>query len=146
MANIASEMAIVENAAQLAVVANADRIESDLSRSGAWTYCFRIDNLLVGYAFGYPVDERFHLDSLMVLPAFWGQGIGRMLLRKVINHASEIGTSVDLWVDAVNLRAQTLYESEVFWHTGETRLHTATSAPQLRYRRDSTESHRADSR
>jgi hypothetical protein len=35
MANIASEMAIVENAAQLAVVANADRIESDLSRFGA---------------------------------------------------------------------------------------------------------------
>lgn len=58
------------------------------------------------------VAGEYYLDSLAVLPEYRGNGIGRLLLLRAIDHASELGIpKVTLAVDPENPKAQRLYES-----------------------------------
>ena len=63
------------------------------------------------------VPGEYYLDSLAVWPAFRGKGIGRKLLEQAIARGQELGLTVTLAVDPVNIRAQRLYESLGFRRT-----------------------------
>ncbi|RKT33473.1 putative acetyltransferase [Microbacterium sp. AG1240] len=62
-------------------------------------------------------DERGELKSMRVADAFLGRGVGRMLLRHVIDHARDVGLT-SLWLETGTpdefVPAQRLYESEGF--------------------------------
>lgn len=65
------------------------------------------------------VPGEYYLDSLAVLPAFRGQGIGRSLLQQAISQGRAMGLRVTLAVDPVNTRAQHLYASLGFRLVGD---------------------------
>lgn len=55
------------------------------------------------------------LDELFVVPAHRGRGIGRALLRRAVDDASNAGCrAVELEVDSDHARAETLYRREGF--------------------------------
>lgn len=62
---------------------------------------------------------EYYLDSLAVLPASRGKGIGKALLRYGIERGKALGLRVTLAVDPVNTRAQALYRSLGFVPAGE---------------------------
>ena len=52
-------------------------------------------------------------------PGHWGKGIGRLLLRHVMNDLYSLGyREAILWVAAQNVRARSLYESEGWYVDG----------------------------
>lgn len=61
---------------------------------------------------------EYYLDSLAVKPEFRGQGIGRALLQRGIEHGLALQLNVTLAVDPVNERAQRLYASLGFKSAG----------------------------
>ncbi len=65
------------------------------------------------------VPGEYYLDSLAVMPAFRGQGIGRALLQQAIAQGSSLGLHVTLAVDPINTRAQHLYASLGFKPAGD---------------------------
>lgn len=62
---------------------------------------------------------EYYLDSLAVLPAYRGQGVGRKLLEHGIACGKALNLCVTLAVDPVNERAQHLYRSLGFKDAGE---------------------------
>lgn len=63
---------------------------------------------------------EYYIDSLAVLPAFRGQGIGRALLQQAMQQAAVLGIpSITLTVDPDNPRAQRLYASLGFEPAGD---------------------------
>lgn len=86
----------------------------------------------VGFAQVYPTFESLSLGTawvlydLFVVPHARGTGVGRALVRAVLDRAAEAGVSyVSLDTAHDNTRAQTLYEQEGFvrdmhfWHYGK---------------------------
>ena len=66
--------------------------------------------------------KTLELWALNVLPECWRQGVGRFLVRQVLNAARDAAlTSVELWCIAGNAPALALYESMGFVPTGERR-------------------------
>lgn len=57
------------------------------------------------------VPGEYYVDSLAVLPAFRGRGVGRALLQRAITQGHELGLKVTLAVEYDNDRAQHLYRS-----------------------------------
>lgn len=64
------------------------------------------------------VPGEYYLDSLAVLPAYRGRGIGRALLQQGIAKGRELGLNVTLAVDPINDRAKALYHSLGFMPSG----------------------------
>ncbi|MBA9005225.1 GNAT family N-acetyltransferase [Thermomonospora cellulosilytica] len=64
-----------------------------------------------------------HVSMVAVLPAHWGQGIGKRLLSALIAEAHRRGfEQIQLFTHLTNTRAQALYEGLGFARTGETAL------------------------
>lgn len=84
---------------------------------------FRIIKELFNTEFPGMEDEtvpgEYYLDSLAVLPAFRGKGIGRTLLETAIKTGKDMGLVVTLAVAPVNERAQNLYKSLGFGPAGD---------------------------
>lgn len=57
------------------------------------------------------VPGEYYIDSLAVLPAYRGQGIGRQLLQRAVAQGRALGLKVTLAVEYDNARAQHLYRS-----------------------------------
>lgn len=74
---------------------------------------------LVGYAGLARVGDEAEVHTLAVDPVHQGRGIGRALLRELLDHA--VGTTVFLEVRTDNEPAITLYRSEGFVVTGTRR-------------------------
>ncbi|MDE6311462.1 MAG: GNAT family N-acetyltransferase [Muribaculaceae bacterium] len=75
-------------------------------------------------------SDEFYLDTLMVLPEFRGQGIGRALIDDARNRARAAGKPLGLLCDKDNVKARHLYESCGFRCMGE-RLFAGTVMDHL---------------
>ena len=68
------------------------------------------DPPILGYGIQYTSRGRTHITSFAIHPARQGCGLGRILLKRMIEHASLAGDSVvDLEVNVFNERARRLY-------------------------------------
>ena len=84
------------------------------------THCFaaRADGVLVGYAvlavLGPEGDREYEVHTVGVDPAHQGRGIGRTLLRRMLDVADADAAPVVLDVRTDNVPARTLYEAHGF--------------------------------
>ena len=92
-----------------------------LSEIGAGhTTCLaaRVEDVLVGYAvlaaLGREGDREFEVHTIGVDPAYRGRGIGRTLLRMLLDVADAAAAPVLLDVRTDNVPARTLYEAHGF--------------------------------
>ncbi|MDO4949966.1 MAG: N-acetyltransferase [Bacteroidales bacterium] len=80
-------------------------------------------NDVFGKGFDEMSDEtmtgEYYVDSLVVLPSFREQGIGRFLLQHCVETADSLGLTCTLLVAPDNIRAQYLYESVGFRKSGQ---------------------------
>lgn len=82
--------------------------------------CFaaRVDDVLVGYAvlaaLGPRDDREYEVHTIGVDPAHQGRGIGRALLRRMLDLADADSAPVVLDVRTDNVPARTLYETHGF--------------------------------
>ena len=74
---------------------------------------------LIGYVSGQQVLDEFYINNLAVTPVFQRHGIGRVLMKTIVDHAKRAGCSfVSLEVRESNTRARKLYESFGFVSVG----------------------------
>ncbi len=80
----------------------------------------RADDKLVGYAgisrLGRVPPYEYEIHTIAVDPAYQGRGIGRQMLRRLVDHAD--GGVIYLEVRTDNVPAIALYESEGFQRVG----------------------------
>ncbi|WP_314038511.1 ribosomal protein S18-alanine N-acetyltransferase [Dietzia sp. CH92] len=78
----------------------------------------RVDGALVGYAvlagLGHEGDREYEVHTIGVDPAHQGRGIGRALLRRMLEVADAEAAPVVLDVRTDNVPARTLYEAHGF--------------------------------
>jgi ribosomal protein S18 acetylase RimI-like enzyme len=68
---------------------------------------------------GPPLPGRCHISMVFVHPDWWGQGVGKMLMRYLLHAGRDRGyLSYQLWTHAANHRAQRLYEGLGFRRSG----------------------------
>jgi GNAT superfamily N-acetyltransferase len=106
-------------------------LRTRVSMPEAWTRLVYIDDSLAGFAIGVGAD----LKTLMVLPSFWGQGLGSSLIAWAKETSRAAGQStLSLWTQADNERAQRLYERHGFSRLADTKVHERTGESMVRYR------------
>ena len=78
------------------------------------------------------------VQGLYLLPAFWGQGVGRLLMDAGLRRLAEAGyRESTLWVLATNDRARRFYEVSGWRPDGATKTDSSRGFPlfEVRYRR-----------
>ncbi len=91
----------------------------DCLRTGYICWALTVDEIFTGYAVTSVAVGECHLLNLTIDPAAQGQGLGRYLLRQVLQRAIESGADIAfLEVRPSNLTARHLYESEGFNEIG----------------------------
>lgn len=68
---------------------------------------------------GETEPDEFYLDTLMTLPEFRGQGVGRALIDDAAQKASGTGKPLGLLCEPDNNRARRLYDSAGFRYVGQ---------------------------
>ena len=72
---------------------------------------------------GNIIKARAHISLVAVKPAYWGRGIGRQLMQRILDELSRSDyQAAQLWVETVNERAVKLYLSLGFTPTSETKV------------------------
>ena len=102
-----------------------------------------LDGSVVGFAaFGRqpPSPDATSGGQLHVInidPSYWGEGIGRALLRAATEALAELFDTAVLWVAPANARARSLYESEGWTDDGATATEELLGVvvTEMRYRR-----------
>ena len=78
------------------------------------------DGEILGYAGAWVVLDECHITNVAVRESDRGQGIGKMLLRALMQYVSNLGAAwADLEVRVSNTRAQRLYAGEGFVSVGK---------------------------
>jgi ribosomal protein S18 acetylase RimI-like enzyme len=125
----------------------ADMWRGNLSRSDSpRPFVAVLGNVVVGFAvFGAAPQEVAsdeaacgELYAINLDPDYWGQGIGRVLLRHATAELASLGfTEAVLWVVPENARARSLYESEGWTADGamSTEEILGVTVTDIRYRR-----------
>jgi ribosomal protein S18 acetylase RimI-like enzyme len=103
------------------------------------------DGEIIGFATYRPCGDEDkdrasvgELVAIYVLPAFWGQGVGKRLLDEVVSRFTDQAVSeITLWVIAENLRARRFYEAAGFEPDGikKNEVKLATTVALVRYAR-----------
>ena len=89
--------------------------EYAMSRDGSWCVVAMNDEEMIGYSVGFQIGQEFHLADFAVHLALHRKGIGRELLRQILDLLKERGTSVvTLEVRASNQPALQLYTGSGF--------------------------------
>ena len=115
-----------------------DQIKNDIQTdldSENWVYV--IDGLVVGYIFGWIVQDEFHLNNIAVHPDYLRIKIGKKLIQhiisRVISHDIKI---VLLEVSANNIPAQKCYKSIGFTPIGRRKNYYAKGEDAILYSLD----------
>jgi len=94
-------------------------ISAEFEKSISFRLGLAQDDTLIAYSFSYIVEDELHLLNLSVSPEFQNQGLGRHLLKTLIQKAKEKGvTHVYLEVRRSNIRAHALYYAAGFTSSG----------------------------
>ena len=97
-----------------------NQIESDIQSdmdSENWVYL--MDELVVGYIFGWIVLNEFHLNNIAVHPNYLRRNIGKKLIQHIISRVISRDIKVILLeVSANNIPAQKCYKSIGFTPMG----------------------------
>ena len=97
---------------------------------------------IVGWVVGHPcrdVDRtgphQGEIHACYVLPEWWGNGVGRLLLSHATKALSEAGLDdITLWVLEANFRARRFYEACGFHPDGKRQfLNMGQPVPEVRY-------------
>lgn len=93
----------------------------------------RAQVILVGYEIAGTIDvqrhpDRWTLNTIEVAPEWQNQGIGTILVDRILKQAHDRGVPVDLEVLHVNHAARRLYTRLGFTVTGETATHAQMRA------------------
>jgi GNAT superfamily N-acetyltransferase len=108
-------------------------IHDRVTSPDAWTRVVMVGDVLAGFAIG----RADTLKILMVLPRYWGLGLGSGLISWAIESRRVAGQSnMLLWTQVDNDRAQRLYERHGFQQLTDTKIHERTGEPMVRYRLD----------
>ncbi|MET8149798.1 GNAT family N-acetyltransferase [Actinoplanes sp. NPDC049668] len=78
------------------------------------------------------------IQALYLLPAYWGQGVGQLLMDAGLRRLAEAGyREISLWVLATNDRARRFYEAGGWRPDGSTKTDDSRGFPlvEVRYRR-----------
>ena len=93
-----------------------DDIQSDMY-SENWVYI--MDELVVGYIFGWIIYDEFHLNNIAVHPEYLRRSIGKELIGHIISRViSRYIKVILLEVSANNISAQKCYKSLGFIQVG----------------------------
>ncbi|MEJ2630982.1 MAG: ribosomal protein S18-alanine N-acetyltransferase [Acidihalobacter sp.] len=91
----------------------------DCLRSGYGCWALTLDEILNGYAVTSVAVGECHILNLTVAPESQGQGLGRYLLRNVLQRAEQAGADTAfLEVRPSNASARHLYDTEGFNEVG----------------------------
>ena len=91
-------------------------IFSDID-SENWVYI--MDELVVGYIFGWIIHDEFHLNNIAVHPEYLRRNIGKELILHIISRVLSLDIKVILLeVSANNIPAQKCYKSLGFTQMG----------------------------
>ena len=106
-----------------------------LDKKDSWSQVALIDNKLVGFIIGYPIeDDKEYISYLMVEPNKWRHGLGGALVDWAIDNFQQEGkTSILLWMVEDNIQAQEFYENRGFAKTGKSRIHEVTKNKEIEY-------------
>jgi GNAT superfamily N-acetyltransferase len=101
----------------------ADRAQAGSAGSQRATFFALTDHDIVGLVGGYrpePTSSRVELVSMWTHPIVRRTGVGRLLVKAVLDWARTCGAEVvDLWVTRGNLGAESLYRVMGFVKTGD---------------------------
>jgi ribosomal protein S18 acetylase RimI-like enzyme len=71
----------------------------------------KLNNTLIGYLMGETINKNFHITSIGVYPLYRKRGIGREMIKYVINMVSNICDNITLNVYVENNSAILFYKS-----------------------------------
>ncbi len=94
-------------------------IFSDCLQTGYECRVYEDTSVILAYSVMSAAAGEAHLLNLGVHPQHQGKGLGRFVLRQVIEHAGEKADTLFLEVRASNRVARRLYESEGFNEIGQ---------------------------
>jgi Acetyltransferases, including N-acetylases of ribosomal proteins len=88
------------------------------------TLVAEVDKAIVGVIFWVTLSAyQAEIGSLYLHPFYWGQGIGRRLLERVLaDLRQEKLLRVSLWVMSGNIRAERFYLANGFQYDGQSRV------------------------
>lgn len=94
------------------------RLDHDNRANYALPLIAELNGVAVGLAWGLlhnPYDKTAHIYQMWVSPSVRGQGVGRLLLKKIISWAKEFDfESISLAVTTTNIAAVHLYKTTGF--------------------------------
>ena len=98
-----------------------NQIESDIqSEMDSENWVYLMDELVVGYIFGWIVLNEFHLNNIAVHPDYLRRNIGKKLIQHIISRVISRDIKVVLLeVSANNIPAQKCYTSIGFTPMGK---------------------------
>ncbi len=88
--------------------------ERELSLDYSRSYIMEIDNQIIGYAIVWTVYDEANIMTFAIKKEFWGKGLGKYLLSKVIQDIKPAVSRILLDVRVSNIRAINLYKSAGF--------------------------------
>ncbi len=94
-------------------------IFQDCLRVGHNAWVMTLDNVVIGYGILMLSPGEAHILNVCIDPEYQGKGLGRYLLRHLVNKSNQ--TDIDmvlLEVRRSNINAQLLYQSEGFHELG----------------------------
>ena len=113
------EIIAIENSA-FNIPWTKNQIKNDiLSNTDSANWVYIMDEMVIGYIFGWIIHDEFHLNNIAVHPEYLRRSIGKELIRHIISRVISRDIKVILLeVSANNISAQKCYESLGFTQRG----------------------------
>ena len=93
--------------------------ENDINHPLAFNYVYIQNNKLVGYLFGYLIDDEYHLNKITVKSSHRGKNIGKSLILYCLKKLEYKRVKcILLEVSSLNLIAQKFYKRMNFTYIG----------------------------
>ena len=106
----------------------SNEINNDISSN--WVYI--LDSKLIGYLFGWHIDDEFHINNVVVQEKFRRLGIAKKMINNIISKL--ILKNVFLEVSKLNSNAILLYENLGFKKQGIREKYYSDSSDAILYR------------
>ena len=91
----------------------------DISNQCSINYMYKRDKELIGYLFGYLINDEYHLNKITVKEEHRYKKIGKLLFSYCLDKLINLDVKrIQLEVSSLNLIAQKFYKSLNFIHNG----------------------------